>query len=182
MSCVRCLQAIDGSSTSCDLPCCGARFHILCMIEGIFVSSTYNGAICPQCQTYLYRVPTYVSSPSLSPSPDPSPERRAAQRDVKTKIAAWGKACTAVNRMITAKSRIYKEIILPNITIIRDLKRNFMNEVRQSPEWRCFNRTERVAEAARRKFRIQFGHLDRLRSSYRCSPRRRLRRSFYVRI
>jgi len=152
MSCIGCDVPITDDVPTIKTGCCFAVSHTACFMNRIYVyyNEWYVRVRCPSCDSLVYSHDAHtVQSQPLPEPPGPDPTvPRDLLRDVKKKIAAKNKAFRAARAKVTEVYAGFKGQSMPLLTALKEMRREAVKQVRQSPEWRACYRLGFIADKA----------------------------------
>lgn len=156
MTCIGCDVPVTEDQPTIKTGCCGSVSHTTCFMNRMYVyyNEWFVRVRCPSCDSLVYSHDAHTapsSSTVQEPGPGPGPETPVPLdllREVKKKIAVKNKAFRAARAKVTESHAGFKGQSAPLLTALKEMRREAVKQVRQSPEWRAYYRWGRIADNA----------------------------------
>lgn len=140
-------------------PCCDLKYHSQCGVLRLCESYYISPTIYCHCGSVLYQH-VNSSSDSLTDEGIQATMTQVLAKEgvtaevkaIKKKKAVARKALAAYKRMLAVKKREFKELVANNIEALKTAKKNAINEVKASPEYKEYRRSVSGANAAEGAF------------------------------
>ena len=140
-------------------PCCDLKYHSQCGILRLCESYYNSSTIYCHCGSVLYQHPhsSYHShtDEEIGASVTQVMAKEGVPAEVKAikkKKAVARKALAAYKKMLVVKKREFKELVANNVEALKTAKKNAVNEVKASPEYKEYRRYVSGANTAEGAF------------------------------
>ena len=140
-------------------PCCDLKYHSQCGILRICESYYNSSTIYCHCGVILHQYANGWSDSLTDEGIQASMTQVLAKEGVpaevkaiKKKKAVARKALAAYKKMLVVKKREFKELVANNVEALKTAKKNAVNEVKASPEYKEYRRYVSGANTAEGAF------------------------------
>lgn len=181
MSCHICVQELTDDDFKIETTCCENICHTTCFFSR--VRQDWDYIECGICNAILKE---RVASPILEPIV--SPALTAAVKGIKNIITASNRAERAMKTVLNTQYQTFKETAEPLLTSLKELHRESMAEIKQTPEFReCLKQHRRVTTATNKvikdhnvsyRYLREHGGVNR----FRLTPSWMIKRRFRIRL
>ena len=197
MSCSLCKVLIHDDEKVAEAPCCDQVMHSQCLINLIAHSvGNYHNAIC-SCSGILYLFENnifYAGNDNTLTNMEElikQPAAAAAYKTYRKIIADKTRSFNIFNTKLKETHNVFLDQVGTNIDIIKNVKRELLEGLKQSDEYKNYSSNLRRVTNTANKFKRQFNLNDRDISAitptghrwrYRYKPSCLIRRKFNIRI
>ena len=156
--CPHCYDLIEENAKIMELPCCDLKYHSACGIQYLGNQIwQYNACIC-NCGAALYNPQPVenveaveASLEAIRAQPGVTNELKA----IKAKRADWRHAQAIYTKLQKEVHADFKEAVAPHIECINTIKKNILDTLRQSDEFKNVNRINRQLSLLEDKFKVK---------------------------
>ena len=179
MNCQCCEEEI-GETPMIQTTCCENTCHTACYFERI--QHTYDYVCCGLCEATLV-TRTYDPEPTETTE---SEALTAAMALLKKAHAETNKAGRALSSVVTREHRVFKAAAAPLVETLKTLKRESMNTIKQTPEYRDCARFVRkrtwLMTHIRKTFHVSWWFFRGRGMWYRRNPMDTMKRRYRIRV
>jgi hypothetical protein len=195
MSCSLCQAPITDDDRVAEAPCCDQVVHSQCLINNIAHSvSHYHNAIC-SCGgiLYLFEHEFYNTPDTVGADMDElikQPAAAAAYKKFKSCLKEKSRCMAKFISKLREANASFMEQVTTNIDLIKNIKKDIIDNLKQSEEYKKYNKSIRSLTYYTTLFKRQFNLNDndmrkitpRIHGRWYSQPLRLIRRKFRLRI
>jgi hypothetical protein len=155
--CAQCNGPIAEGEKISEVPCCDLKYHSSCAITRFCSALYYSSSLFCPCGAVLHQHANSYSEDDLDVATRVSEVMAkegvpAEVKAIKKKKTAARKALAAYKRMLAVKKREFNDLVANNVETLKTAKKNAVNEVKASPEYKDYRRYVSAANTAEGAF------------------------------